>query len=350
MKYILPLFIAFFAFTGQTEAQDERFSQFFAIPVHMNPALTGAYEGTYRMSLVYRDQWNNSIDTPYKTFIAGGDTKVGLNFAKNSKDHFGVGLFFTSDRVAEFQANTNNIAGYFAYHKRLTEKNPSFIGAGIKIGVIQRNINYDNLTFGDQFDQINSFDRPTIETLPPNNIGFFDVSLGLNYYINIDKTTKYYVGFASHHLTNPNISFFNRLNNPNPNLDLTETLLSRFTFHFSMDKLLKFNLEWQPRVIYQQQGESTLLSIGSNVQYNFKQSNTGIVFGIWVSGNKDLDGSRLESLTPLFGVIHQGFILGLSYDVPMTDTFESPFNFNTFEMSIRYSGEHENEAIFCPTF
>jgi len=350
MKYILPLLTAFLAFIGHTEAQDERFSQFFAIPVQLNPALTGAYEGTYRMSLVYRDQWNNSLDTPYKTFAVGGDTKVGLNFASNSKDHFGVGLFFTSDRVAEFQANTNNIAGYFAYHKKLTERNPSYIGAGIKLGVIQRNINYDNLTFGDTFDQINAFEGPTSEILPPNNIGFFDASIGLNYYINIDKKTKYYAGFAYHHLTNPNISFFNRLNNPNPNLDLSETLLSRYTFHFSMDKLIKYNLEWQPRFVYQTQGQSTILSIGSNVQYNLKQSSTGLVLGLWVSGVKDLQGSRLESLTPLVGLIYEGFILGMSYDVPMTDTFETPFNFNTFELSIRYSGEHQNDAIFCPTF
>jgi len=316
----------------------------------MNPALTGAYEGTYRMSLVYRDQWNNSIDTPYKTFAAGGDTKIGLNFANNSKDHFGVGLFFTSDQVSEFQANTNNIAGYFAYHKKLTKRNPSFIGAGIRLGVIQRNINYDNLTFGDQFNQINGFDRNTFETLPPNNIGFFDVSFGLNYYINIDKKTKYYIGIASHHITNPNISLFNRLENPNPNLDLSETLESRYTFHFSMDKLIKFNIEWQPRIIFQTQGESALLSLGSNIQYNFKQSSSGLVFGFWLSGKNDLEGTRLDHITPLVGLIHQGFILGLSYDVSVADTFESPFNFNTFELSIRYSGVHQNEAVFCPTF
>ena len=331
-------------------AQDERFSQFFAIPIHMNPALAGAYDGTYRMTVIYRDQWNNALDTPYKSFAAGGDTKINLNFANNSSDHFGVGLFFNSDRVAEFQANTNQVSGYFAYHKKLTKRNPSYIGGGLKMGVIQKNINYDNLTFDDQFNQIDGFEGMTIEDLPPNNIGFFDIALGLNYFISINNKTKFYTGFAAHHITNPNISLFNRLDNPNPNLILDETLASRYVFHFSMDSRIRYNLEWQPRFIYQSQGQSNSISLGSNFQYNLKNSNTGVILGIWATGLSDLEGSRLESVTPLFGIIQGGFIFGFSYDIPMLDTFDDPFSFNTFELSIRYSGTHQNEAIFCPTF
>ncbi|MBT8231839.1 MAG: PorP/SprF family type IX secretion system membrane protein [Saprospiraceae bacterium] len=350
MKFNLILILVFVGLFNVLNAQDERFSQFFAIPIHMNPALAGAYDGTYRMTVIHRDQWNNNLETPYKTFAAGGDTRFNLDFNSARKDHVGIGLFFTSDRVAEFQANTNKISGYFAYHKKLTERNPSFIGGGIKVGVIQKNINYDNITFQDQFNQINAFDNPTQETLPPNNIGFFDVSLGLNYFINVNKTAKYYVGFAAHHLTNPNVSLFARLENPNPNLDLSETLESKYVFHMSMDRKLNITTEIQPRIIYQKQGENNQLSIGSNVQHNFKDSNTGLVFGLWTSGKQDLESFHLESITPLLGVIQGAFIFGFSYDIPLTDTFSDPFGLNTFEFSIRFSGEHENETTFCPTF
>ncbi|NNE27741.1 MAG: PorP/SprF family type IX secretion system membrane protein, partial [Saprospiraceae bacterium] len=191
------IFTFFLLVLGQIalNGQDEHFSQFFAIPIHMNPALTGAYDGTYRMTAIYRDQWNGALESPYKTFAAGGDTKLDLNFGSlESDDHFGLGLFFVSDRVAEFQASTNKISGYMSYHKKFGDKIPSYLGAGFKFGVIQRNINYDNINFQDQFNQIDDFTEPTSEVLPPNNIGAFDISLGLNYYIKMENDTRYYVG------------------------------------------------------------------------------------------------------------------------------------------------------------
>ncbi len=331
-------------------AQDETFSQFYAIPIHMNPALTGAYDGTYRLTAVYRDQWNNNLGSPFKTFAAGGDTKFQLKFGNRTlKDHFGMGLFFVSDRVTLYQASTNKVSGYFAYHKKLGDRMPSYLGAGLKLGIIQRNINYDNITFGDQFNQIDAFDQATQETLPPNNIGVFDVSLGLNYYIKVDKT-KYYLGFAGHHLTNPNISFFNRLDNINPSTITDQKLQSKYVAHFSMDTELQYRLELQPRIIYQTQGPDNSLSIGTNVQYTFRSEDTGLVLGLWLTAISDLDGTQISHVTPLVGLIKDAFIFGFSYDVGMRDTFNNPFNLNTLEFSIRFSGEHENQSNFCPSF
>ena len=347
-NFILSLLIAISCISAYS--QDEIFSQFYAIPIHMNPALTGAYEGTYRLTTVYRDQWNNNLGSAYKTFAAGGDTRFQIKLGgKQLKDHFGVGLFFVSDRVTEFQASSNQISSYFAYHKKFGDRTPSYLGAGLKMGVMQRNINYDNLTFGDQFNQLDAFDQETQENLPPNNIGVFDVSLGLNYYVELKKT-KYYVGFAAHHLTNPNISFFQRLENVNPNTDLDQKLESKYVFHISMDKELQYRLQFQPRIIYQKQAEDNLLSLGTNFQYDFKTADAGLVFGLWTSVINDLDGTVLDRVTPLVGIIKDAFIFGFSYDVSLRDTTNNPFNLNTFEFSIRFSGVHANDTGICPSF
>lgn len=346
------VFISFLALLAiiDIQAQDEHFSQFFAIPIQINPALAGAYEGTYRMTAIYRDQWNNSLETPYKTFAAGGDTRFNINFAPRSEDHFGLGLFFTSDRVAEFQANTNKIEGFFAYHKKLTKRNPSYIGGGLKMGIIQKNINYDNLTFQDQFNQLNAFDQSTSENLPPNNIGFFDFSLGINYFISVNNKTKYYVGAAAHHLTNPNISLFSRLDNIDPTTDIDSKLQTKINVHLSMDQKINLQYEIQPRFIFQKQGESSQISVGTNLKYQFKSQNTGIVFGVWASALNDLDGFGLDRVTPLLGLIQNAFIFGFSYDIGLRDTLSNPFGFNTFEFSIRFSGVTEDDNIICPTF
>lgn len=332
-------------------AQDEHFSQFFAVPMHMNPALTGAYNGTYRMTAIHRDQWNSAIESPFRTFAAGGDTRLDFNFGKiKTRDHFGVGLLFVSDRVAEIQTLTNKVSMYLAYHKRFGDKIPSYLGAGFTFGVIQRNINYDNLTFNDQFNQVNAFDMPTDELLPPNNVGSMDLGIGLNYYIELEDNTQYYVGFSAQHLTKPNISYFKRLQNQNPSLDLSAQLPSKYVFHISMDKQLKYRWDLQPRLVYQTQGESKQIDIGTNLEHTFKDLNTALILGMWVTGVSDLDGTHLENITPLVGIKKGLFIFGLSYDIHMRDTFDSTFGLNTFEFSIRFIGEHENDGTFCPTF
>lgn len=348
IKISLAFCILFSVFLN---AQDEHFSQFFAIPMHMNPALTGAYEGTYRMTAIYRDQWNNTLESPFKTFAAGGDTRMDMNFGRiKTKDHFGLGLFFVSDRVTQFRASTNKISSYFAYHKRLGDKQASYLGAGLKFGIIQRNINYDNITFQDQFNQINDFDRPTAEVLPPNNIGSLDLSIGLNYFITMDNSTRYYIGVAAHHLTEPNISYFKRLQNPNPSIDLSQKLPSKYVFHISMDKELKYRFDLQPRFIFQNQGEHSQYDLGTNLQYTFKSLESSLIFGLWMTAINDLDGAHVENITPLVGIQKGLFIFGFSYDIHLRDTFDSEFGFNTFEFSIRFVGEHENEGAYCPTF
>ncbi len=337
-------------FLTDLSSQDEHFSQFYALPMHMNPALSGAYEGTYRMTAIYRDQWSNNLSSPYKTFAAGGDTRFKMKFGRaRTDDHFGLGLFFVSDRVPEFQTNTTKVSSYFSYHKRLGDKNKSYIAAGAKLGLIQRNINYDNIFFQDQFNQIDAFDGITAENLPPNNIGVMDISVGLNYYINIEKTS-YYIGAAAHHLTQPNISYFNRAQGINPNIDISDQLSRRLVVHASMDRQLSYHVSLQPRIVYQTQLEDNQIDLGTNVEYKFRDKDISLILGAWVTYLSDLDGSNINQFTPLLGIRQGLFIFGFSYDVSMRDTFQSELGLNSFEFSIRFSGIHSNENSICPTF
>jgi hypothetical protein len=56
-------------------AQDKHFTQFYAAPLALNPALTGALDGKYRVSTIYRDQWRKVLDEPIKTFAVGADLR-----------------------------------------------------------------------------------------------------------------------------------------------------------------------------------------------------------------------------------------------------------------------------------
>ena len=333
-----------------SSAQDEHFSQFYALPMHMNPALTGAYEGTYRMNLVYRSQWASTLTTPFRTIAVGGDTRIPVKIRKKETgDHLGIGLLFVNDEVAEFQASANKLSTYAAYHKKLGKKNKSFLGAGVTIGLIQRNINYANLTFQDQFNQLDGFTLNTTESLPPNNFGRIDLSLGVNYFVELPKST-FYIGVGYHHFNNSSFSFFSQLDPPPADVDITQVLNQKLTAHISIDRKLSYEWSLQPRVIYQTQGIHNQLDVGTNLEYTFKSRNTSLFFGMWATGLSDLEGFHVENITPLLGIRQGQFILGLSYDIHLRDIFDSVFGYDTFELSIRFSGVHENSNGFCPTF
>ena len=70
MKKII--LICFAVFVGLiTKAQvDPHFSQYYVYPSWLNPALTGAIDGDYRVSAIYRNQWGN---------IANGFSTIGLS-------------------------------------------------------------------------------------------------------------------------------------------------------------------------------------------------------------------------------------------------------------------------------
>ena len=64
-KIILTLAICVTLVSAAT-AQDPNFSQFFASPLTLNPALTGKFDGVVRVAGNYRNQWptiNNAFVT-----------------------------------------------------------------------------------------------------------------------------------------------------------------------------------------------------------------------------------------------------------------------------------------------
>ena len=70
-KNLLILFLSV-AVANTATAQDPNFSQFFASPLTLNPALTGKFDGVYRIAGNYRNQWptiSNAFVTVCNLFI-----------------------------------------------------------------------------------------------------------------------------------------------------------------------------------------------------------------------------------------------------------------------------------------
>jgi len=93
------LYILFFLVVScKLSAQDPHFSQYYYAPIEMNPALSGVFEGKYRASMSYRDQWSSLLGSnSFKTLRASTDVK----WAMGKNDFLVFGMTLLGDEVGE---------------------------------------------------------------------------------------------------------------------------------------------------------------------------------------------------------------------------------------------------------
>ncbi|HEY8690580.1 MAG TPA: type IX secretion system membrane protein PorP/SprF, partial [Chitinophagaceae bacterium] len=88
MKKAVLVIIVVFNFLSGANAQDPHFSQFFASPLTLNPALTGKFDGTLRVAGNYRNQWP-AFNNVYTTSTLNVDFSI-LNKIIPENDTWGV--------------------------------------------------------------------------------------------------------------------------------------------------------------------------------------------------------------------------------------------------------------------
>lgn len=339
-------------FMQSSNAQDNHFSQSFSAPVTLNPALTGLIEGGYRVSMIYRDQWRNILTDRLSSFAGIGEVRFGQEKKRNtSSDLYGIGIIFGGDRVSQFDFNTNQLGLSGAMHKSLDKKNRQYLSAGFKFGIVQKNINYENLTFQDQFNGVNDFDLPTRELLPPNNFGYFDMGAGIHYSASISEVLRLYVGGSYDHLAAPNISFFSANSNA---IDTYEEnpIDRKITGHLAIESQVTETFAFSPRVIFLNQGPHTKVQLGTNFKFDSSGADPrSLNLGIWATGVQD-DGNaaRLESVIAMIGFEVKGLQIGLSYENAIQDFADEYAGQGAFEISISYIGNYENVVNYCPDF
>jgi type IX secretion system PorP/SprF family membrane protein len=346
MRFIF-LFIFFFGYVS-LNGQDVNFSQAYISGPYLNPALSGVFNGFVRFSSLYREQGRGGIDSPFKTYAITSDIRYKLKlFSQTEHDILGVGLYFMNDRVEIYDFNTNAIALSVAFHKSLDARRPHYLGIGFQGGVIQKNINLDNLTFEDMFNKVDAYSFPTMEPVPSNNFAVGDFSLGLYYTVATNRDMTISAGFAFQHFAQPNISFY-RTETIIPN---TIRLYPKYTFHAMLDTKLSPFTRLQPRAKIMSQGDFTDLMLGANYRISsFERDYMALHLGLSVHAVSDLESYYIGPVVPFVGFQIRNFKLGFSYDIVMTHLVNSRRNLNTFEFTVSYLGEVEDEGMVCPQF
>jgi type IX secretion system PorP/SprF family membrane protein len=283
--YIIILIVFIFALIPERmQAQDPEFSQFYANPLYLNPALSGN-KVCPRVALNYRQQWP-SVNGLYSTLAASFDR---LAYRLGG----GIGITAMQDRAAQGTLTTTSIAAVYApiiplgKHVR--------VSMGFQAGYRQRELDWTKLTFGDQIDPRTGFSYVTKENTPQNQAtGRFDMAVGALF-----STNRFYIGAAADHIFEPNEAFLGG----NSSLPRKYTAHAGAIIPIGSDRFHKKFIS--PNILYRKQQDFQQLNLGLYVK------NEAVVGGLWYRGN--------DAFILLVGLeLDNGTKIGYSYDVTVS--------------------------------
>lgn len=348
-QHFTSLLFAFLFFHFNVSAQDPIFGQFSAAPVHLNPAMSGVFQGQFRLNLNYREQWQSIMpSTPFRTFGASFELRQRVG----KGDHATFSLAALNDRAgtSHFQTSRGNLG--FSYSKQLGgsryRTNDQYLIAGAQLGMGQHTLGYQNLWFSKQFDS-------NTERVDPNLTNgenfqndatntYLDFNAGILWYALLDDNFSIYAGGSLFHINEPNISFLD-------NKD--ESLYRRWVGHIGGEIPFNKQLSLLPAVLYTTQGASRTTIFGGNLRYNNRDwQEVALRAGIWgQASNKLANEILLNALIFNAALELERWTLGLSYDVNTSAVANLSNGRGAFELSLIYVHPAKyREKVKCPKY
>lgn len=285
--------LSLLAAIGSIQAQDARFTQFFASPLYLNPALAGSgnnigeYQGG-RIGMNYRNQWSRLM-TPYNT--------VSLYYDQNLSETLGsIGAIITEDIAGEGNFQTLNASAVYSYTTPFGYS--GWAGRyGIQLGYQNSSVDFMKLRFQDQIDPTIGVTQPTNEIFGANSKGYLNTSVGAVFY-----NEAFYVGGSMHNITEPTYTFYSGTDNAVPR---------RITGMIGGKLDLNNGSYLLPGVVYQQQGNFTDLNAG------FQLSTEKFSMGTYYRRSMMYEG-HADALSFLIGITNDMFSFGYTYDMTVS--------------------------------
>jgi len=337
MKFLKGLlFFVFIALSTSVSAQDIHFTQFYLTPLNTNPAFTGAFEGTFRLSGIYRDQWGSVINSAYRTPSFGVDAPLIKGFGK--KDWIGVGGLMLSDKAGSLDLGTSKFMGSVAYHLALDKKAKSILSFGLQAGMIGHSIKYD-----DAIEEQQILTGANVDDINIENQSYFDLNFGVLLKTEMNKATRLELGFALNHLLQPEYY----LTSTNATRD-DGKLPINFDLHgqFFVDLGDKFQLK--PAFLYQKIAGANEIFIHALGGYELdEEKEITLNFGL---------GYRLRDATKfIVGMDYGPLRVGAAYDLTISDLRDAAGSAGGFEIAATYIASifkkpDVKPVIFCPRF
>jgi len=305
--------------TNHVVAQDPLFTQFYANPLYLNPAMAGSHLCP-RFSMNYRNQWPS---------LSGSFVTQSFSYDQKFKAiNGGIGIIAMHDQAGQNTIQTSSLGLLYSYHLKINRKFTVMFGG--QASVVMKFLDWDKLTFGDMIDPRRGFIYQTDDLPRGGRKGFLDISAGV-----IGFTKQFYFGFAANHLNMPNESM----------IIGRSPLPMRFTGHAGAEipigkkSAYGNKLTISPNVIFRYQKGFMEMNIGSYVKYDM------FTFGAWLR-NRD-------AFILLVGMQFNKFKIGYSYDITVSKLTNQSGGAHEISLGISLKCNDRKVAfrtLSCPSF
>jgi type IX secretion system PorP/SprF family membrane protein len=307
---------------------DPHFTQYYVYPSWLNPALTGVFDGDYRVSAIYRTQWGN-ISSPYSTPGASADVNTSKNI------NMGISLLRQTAGDGGF-AYTTGYANLSYTGVQWNQGNNRLV-FGMQVGFIERRFDRSKLTFGDQWNPVTGFNSSNLSAEMLNNpqARSLDIGAGAFYYdARPGKKANFFGGFAASHINRPDDRFGATGN---------ARLPMRFTTHAGARLMVNDVFSITPNALYVRQGTASETMVGAYGQYKTAPQ-LDLLFGV--------NYRVKDAISPFAGIYYKNLVVGLTYDANVSELGKLARASNSFELSLTFTGRRSTKTpaaeFICP--
>jgi type IX secretion system PorP/SprF family membrane protein len=318
--------------------QDIHFSQFYEFPLLRNPALAGIFNGHFRLTGGYRNQWQ-SVTIPYRTMYFGSEFKLMRGLGNG--DFVTAGVQATSDVAGDSKLQRTQVFPVLNYHKLLNEDKTAYISFALTGGPVFERFDASRLQFDDQFvNGAFSTSKPTRQQFEANSFTYTDLSAGISFKTMLTNDINMYVGAALFHVNEPSVAF-------TPAYDV------RLNRKWGVNGGLSASINEVDRIVVYAdcfvQGGNRLIQGGGLYTHSFDYTGEEATFSIAAGAVYRWQ----DALAPVLKLYTGKLSIGISYDVNLS-TLRAASQFRGgFEMSLSYMGMWETlarglESVECP--
>lgn len=334
LSYLIVL-TASFRVVAQSQYQ---FTQFNLNPIFMNPAQTGAYEGTYRVGGIFRSQWN-STNPYYKPMTGYVDAPI-LMVAK--RHWVGLGLMYARDEAGQHNLGTRIVSLSASFHYSLDKKFRNVLTFGAQFGGASIGLNSPTKDgFYSQLASPSSQGSDPWASLKDQKTSYTDVNIGFLFKSVLDKKSKLSVGLILAHLTQPNSSLKSSGNIKLP-------VYTGLTMGY--DRKLNNKLSIHPTILIHRQTKS--FTANPQAMIGYKMPMKGQKEPITLKGGLGYDMNG-HAANVLAGVDIKLITVGLAYDLNVGSLRNAAKD--GIEIAVQYVGKIYKEpkvkgVMVCPKY
>lgn len=348
LKNIFLIGILSIAFSVSSFGQNFHYTQYFFSPLGVNPALAGAYNGSYRINGILRDQYRGSAEKAFTGFTLNVDAPIIRGFRK--QDWVGIGLRMNQDESGTSGQKMNYFGLGAAYHLSLNKKQTSIVSLGAQYGTggivysIQDNENFGSfLATGQLSDQAQMFNTPAgggggggggSPSIEGGSLN--DLTVGLLYNVKNPKAnTDLKIGLSVEGILNPNRG--------KTAIDKKGIGLNAFgSYEFEMTRRASLT----SGIYFYSLKKANAININSILNYKIRPEDKFTLHaGLGLRG--------IRSGLIFLGATVKGIRVGLGYDLDISSATVATGGHKSVEVGVSYLGKifkkpKPKPIIYCP--